>query len=120
MEAHVHAHVIEPERLGRDLRERGLDALPERADAHPHDRRAVVRHPHRRLLERAERAELDRDRDPDSDLLAPPGGGRMPALLVEPPFPEQALEEGREVAGVVDDRHRAGPEVVGERHLGRR
>ena len=88
-----------------DLRDDGLDALAERRDAGAHDERPVVQAGDGRLLEGADRAELDARGQADADRLAV----RAPALAlgaeaVVAGLGEQPLEEGREVAGVVDDR----------------
>ena len=97
-----HPAVIDPERLGADLRHHRVDALPDRrAAGHQLDRAGRI-DADPGAVERAEPALLDEHRDAGADQLAGVAAAAQLLLQRVPADPRQRLvEQQRIVAGIV-------------------
>ena len=116
----AHPAVIDPQRLGADLRHCRGDALPDRRPAgHQFDRAGRIdRHPG--PVERPETALLDEDRQAGSDQLAGFAAAAQILLQRVPADPRQRLvEQTRVVAGIVPHLGAERAQGPGKRHLGR-
>ncbi len=99
-----HADLVgaQAELVGRDLGERGLQALADRGRACEHGDAPGVRHPHDAGFERAAAGALDAVREPDADVAPLAARGRLARGKVAPlrGFEHHRLA-GRIVAAVV-------------------
>src|SRR5262249_29522343 len=92
--------------LGGDLGQRGAVALALRGHAEEADPLAAWIDSHRRAVERPEAGALGIAAEPDTQSLdALPALLLTPAPLVVAEDRQRAIEGGREIAGVVGDRH---------------